>query len=836
MLRLKCIHKKFYLSLIIFYSIIPLTFSAWADDGICPASFSGFPNPADFVPAERDVLMTVLSANVSEDVDTDVLFFTDKADLFGKMYISEDVLSLPLIDGSDNPHWVTGNTFTQRVETDLPSVGFELWDEDGAASGDDDVIDLNTLSSSRKFEAGFDLCTLRINLADGTNVPSQGVIEARGDSSSGSENGVARLRIESLNGRPPTVEDVALIEVSPVQVIHRPRRLVAGKPMVLMARVANNFNREISTSISFDIVGPNFGFKETFPITPPLQAGEVRRLYFRRDVPIIVPAPKADDNILYINARIDPLRELQADLPADDCRRRNDFISEDTADSLRFKIVESRLPVIHWMKVGRLLTTASLATDAQIARISALGSAFIKATYPTPDVRSIILPFAYSPSLVGGLFDFVTTLLNALAIPADSAIPFVALFDLNFQAGLLNMDRIVGVVPRTYFSSFLYGFWDTTPGVSLTTVGPRAVLVSAEQLRRGDDHVSVNDYEPSMSLPSHELGHTFGLSVDPELKDSVFCGIDEPISTLICGIGGGYDEYKHEDVLRKPGNPSSGFWIKTGDEPAEIASLTDNEQCNTNCLMGSSPRADFLSWNTRKRWIDAADYEALIDALSPLPDPDSILLAGAIGYNDQVFLSPFYRVGERVPDRDDNDKQGIYRFRFLDRDHQELSNVGLAGSWSTSESAVDLPITFFVQVLPFPKGTKIIQLWNEASNKLLAQRVVSRNAPNVKFLGPKKIEKIVQGKVLKLEWNITDEDQKEDSKRKAKYWVSIHASSGKSPWAPVRSNLSGRNYYRLDTGHLEPGIYQFRLQASDGVNSDFSRIRTIEITEKVNSK
>ena len=49
-----------------------------------------------------------------------------------------------------------------------------------------------------------------------------------------------------------------------------------------------------------------------------------------------------------------------------------------------------------------------------------------------------------------------------------------------------------------------------------------------------------------MTLPAHELGHTFGLSTDSRLKTSWVCDIDWPVvGHAACGLVGGFDEYNH---------------------------------------------------------------------------------------------------------------------------------------------------------------------------------------------------------------------------------------------------------------------------------------------------
>jgi len=81
---------------------------------VCPIEVD--PGPEGVPPAiTTEVTLEVQKAHASRDVDTDVLFFTDRADIFGDVAIAGNAFDLPLIEGSDDPHWGDDGRFTTRT-------------------------------------------------------------------------------------------------------------------------------------------------------------------------------------------------------------------------------------------------------------------------------------------------------------------------------------------------------------------------------------------------------------------------------------------------------------------------------------------------------------------------------------------------------------------------------------------------------------------------------------------------------------------------------------------------------------------------------------------------
>ena len=139
-----------------------------------------------------------------------------------------------------------------------------------------------------------------------------------------------------------------------------------------------------------------------------------------------------------------------------------------------------------------------------------------------------------------------------------------------------------------------------------------------------------------MTLPGHELGHTFGLSVDPTIK-SWPCSLVGDLGIIACGVVGGFDEYK--STTHPDGVPTWGYWVPQAAIPPALSSAT-GEQCNSFCMMGSNPINAHDNWSLGGRWVDSADYDQLTNRLQKRCGITqlSIYLSGVIDESDHAYL------------------------------------------------------------------------------------------------------------------------------------------------------------------------------------------------------
>jgi hypothetical protein len=764
----------------------------------CPGTTPPSGNPPGGV-----VVVSILSVKPNSDLEGDddyVPFYDNHADIYGTVTVDGETFDLPKIEDNDFPHWDTNGVFSKQVTSSPVTIAIEILESDGGITGDDDKVDINPLGGKHRLDLSFDLCALKVS-GDINPTATQGIITVSGGSAD--EEAKIQFKVELQDGRPVTSNDLALVEVDLVQVIHHSPQLAAGKPTVVMARIANNYSVAISTNVRIRIAGGGITVDDVFPID--IQPGEVQKHYFYSNSPIVFPSSTSGYAIAVLADLEDP---GNTGLPIGDCHRTND----EYVNRTDWKVVTPPRFSFLWMKVGTLLDIGNYTPDSHLQEIYDLGHAYIMATYPlAPGFTSTdISPFPLSPSITSAV-DWLFTVLSAFEIPLDGLEPFALVLELNAIPVLTGHSRLMGVLPnKDWFERFTG--WSEKTGVSLGEFAPRAVIFLPRQ-----DFIAGEPPGPAMALPAHELGHTFGLSIDSALKDSWVCSIDWPVvGSLPCGAVGGFDEYESDDPVRSNGNPARGFWIAQGGEPSALSPLLNQEQCDSHCFMGPSPQNAHLNWGSRGRWIEPAGYDHLIEKLKVHPDPEIIYVSGMIAWNDQAYLGPMYHLKSGIPDRED--KFGLYAIRFVDERGTTINEVGLPVNWNLPESDRPLPVTFFGLSIPFPERSRTIQIWNRGTGKLLAERPVSPHLPEVGLRSPKPGTVIKKGDKLDVRWRGKDRDKESNS-----LTYTILVSPSRERWWPAAYKIS-QERFSLQTETLEPGEYYLKVVASDGIHIGESQI------------
>ena len=763
------------------------------DSAPCPTASP----PSSDSPNSR-VVLSILSVKPNSDLEGDddfVPFYDNKADIYGFVTIDGEEFKLPEITENNYPHWDRDGVFRKEVSSTLVPIKIAIWEADELATGDDDHVDICPLPDKADLDLVFNLCSLELS-GDIATQSTQGVITVSGGSDD--NDATIRFKVELEDSRPVTDNDLALVEVDLVQVRHHTQRLVAGKPTAVMARIANNFDVNITTNLRVQISGGGVNVDDTFPVT--LGAGEVKKVYLYENSPVIFPASSTPYEIAVIASIEDPSSNS---LPIDDCRRMNDSIR----NRIVWKVISTKPELSFlWMKVGTLLDIGNYTPNSHFSEIMELGQAYIEAVFPIVDPFADESPFPLSPPLNASV-NFLSSILQAFQIPLDALEPFALVFELNGAAILAGYDHLMGVLPsHDWFERFSLKLkrWKEVTGLSLGEFAPHAVIFLPR--RKSEDG---NDIGPQMTLPGHELGHCYGLSTDSRLKKSWLCDVDWPVvGALPCGAAGGFDEYEHEDETLQAGNPASGYWVSQGGEPPAILPLVNQEQCDSHCLMGGSPRNAHLSWGTDGRWIDAADYEHLLTKLSLVPDPEVIYVSGMISWHDQMYMGPIYLLPQGTPDREE--LFGLYAVRFEDKDGQPLAEYGIPINWNAPHFPRPMPISFFGLTLPYDRRTQRIVFLNRGTGKILGQRTVSRRAPSVRIESPYQETRVDDGTPLDVRWLAKDEDDDELT-------YTILVSPTGERWWPAASWLTEERY-ELPTDPLEPGHYLLKVLAHDGVH------------------
>jgi hypothetical protein len=766
----------------------------------CPTSTLPSSNPPNSI-----VRVQILSVEPNSDMEGDddyVPFYDNHADIFGEITIDGQVFNLPQIEDSDFPHW--NNVFEKQVTSSPAKITIKIFEDDSGLTGDNDVVDVNPSPGSKFLDLEFDLCALLLRLGS-NQFSTQGIVEI--DAGNGDEQATIRLKVETADGRPVTSNDLAIVEADIVQVLFQSPKLVSGKPTIVLVRIANNYSTSITTNIHVVVSGGGLNKNDVFPVT--IGAGEVKKEYFYLNDPLRFPSSASSYGVALL-VRIDDLNNQN--LPVGDCKRQNDG----NTNRLVWKTVHTpRRYSLMWTKVGTLLDGFNFVPDGQLQENMDLGGAYIHGVFPLSGPSNYKAPFDVLPPLSAAV-DFLTTILSVFGIPADNVIPFALVFELNGVANVAGCDRLMGVLPnKDWFSRFSYSFFDEVTGLSLGEFAPKAVIFLPQ-------HKSGSDIGPCMTLPAHELGHTFGLSTDPTLKDSWVCDVDWPIlGSTACGIVGGFDEYKSDNFPN--GNPSDGFWIAQGNEPAAIAGLLNQEQCGSFCLMGGSPANAHLNWAGKKRWIDPADYDHLVTKLQKAPDPEVIYVSGIISWDDKLHLGSIQHKGNGIADRDTS--YGAYAIRFFDQAGKLLKEVGIPVYWSSPEfSARPRPVTFFGLNVVYPENARQLQVINRMSAKVLGSVNISARKPSIGLKGLSK-STIARGGNIRLQWSARDPDGD-----KLLYFT-LARSARDDNWFPVEY-WQGKQSTTISTQPLEPGPYRIKVMASDGVHVSESNEAGFDVTNR----
>jgi hypothetical protein len=752
----------------------------------CPQGF----DPGQGGPASV-VVVEIISVKPNTDLEGDddfIPFYDNHADIYGFVTIDGETFDLPQIEETDFPHWeATGprkGVFEKAVSSSPVPISIDIWEGDSGLTGDDDHVDINPLSGKRRLDFAFDLCAL--TLTGDINEPSQGLHQISGGS--GDEAATITFRVSLKDARPVSQNDLALVDLDLIQVVPRTSRLVARKGTVVMVLIANNHPVTINSTIRIRISGGSFAVDETFPLQ--IKAGEVQKRYLFADHPIAFPAAQTSYPVAVVAEVVDP---GSAGLPSGDCRLGNDRFTNRTT----WKVVTTDPNFsLLWAKVGSLLDVGNYVPDSHFDEIFELGTAYIRAVYPLIGPISTQLSVDIPPPPVTAAADFVVSILSSFGLPVDAVEPVVLTFELNGVAALLPQSRLMGVLPnKDWFRRF--SAWSDVTGFSLGEFMPRAVIF----LPRDESGSTVG---PMITLPAHELGHTFGLSVDSRLKTSWVCDIDWPVvGHAACGLVGGFDEYNHDDPNLQDGNPASGYWVKRGGEPPPLDTLADQEQCDSHCLMGNSPVNAHTNWPALGRWIDPADYDRLIDKLVIHPDPEVVYVSGMISWHNQIYLGRCVRLDAGLPDH--SGARGMYGFRFLNEAGRLVSEVGLPVAWNHAEFKRVMPITFFGVTLELPRSAAKLEIWNRGTGTCLASLELDRSVPEVYLDRPERHGK----SSVVLDWKAHD-------KERSRLSYDVLVSTDGEQWGPIAYGLTESKFV-VDTTALASGEYRVEVLALNSI-------------------
>ncbi len=791
-----------------------LVAEVWADDPLrCAAESAGTSNPPSG--RVRFELKSLRLNSDMEDADDWVLLWDDKADVRGSVQIDPgdggvQDFAFPGIDENNFPHWNEKNVFESRPAVPGVPVRFliQMYEEDWVSGID--MIDLNPDPAKTELEFWLNTCSGRLS-GDVTG-STQGSVPVT--SGTAWNQGTLMFKISMEDERPlsTVASDVALTGFDLIQVVPGTRRLVAGEPAVALVQVANNTPSPQAVSVRLvinDAAGTVlYDGTEVVPGGPgggPLAPGQVAKHYMATADPLVFSGGCEDSEIFATATLVLGPGAEPPPTTVPMC-----WATNNSTGQVAYRLTSTRPLDLVWMRTG----SGPAATAAELVSIRNIGMPFIQGVYParvssSTSPVSLVPPIAVTFSAIKGLF-------GALGEPVDVALPYALVYELDAAAALAGVDRLMGVMPGDWFDSLPVERLKETTGVSFGTWKPHAVIFEARS-------TSSSDFGTRMALPAHELGHTFGLSMDPAIKNPL-CSLAGDLGVIACGILGGFDEYRNED--HPNGLPTWGYWIEQGG-PATPAPQpgTAGENCESHCMMGDNPVNAELNWGTRRRWIDAADYDQVVDELHAGHAlacqhgwvNDAVYLTGLIGENDQAYLGwVLHRSaipGGVAPDlrTQAGEHPAAYALRFLDGSGHKLSEVEVPLSWNHADLGDPVPATFFGGWVAWPAGTRKIELWNRVRGNLLAERNVSSHSPAVSVPTVAVVADGTGGQRLAIRWNASDPDG--DPLR---HFVQM-SSDGTTFW-PVAHALEAPAA-SLPLAEIPQGRYRIRVLSHDGVHA-----------------
>jgi len=409
------------------------------------------------------------------------------------------------------------------------------------------------------------------------------------------------------------------------------------------------------------------------------------------------------------------------------------------------------VPVVHENE-----PVAQRITTLQMRQYVTGAERFLRATYPLAETA---LPVYFSPT--------------QLLVPTGRDWRWVVnnLRERAFTGGFLGLfrtqqyDRVVGLVSSNHpgFTSWTGRYLGFDSGGFAAGIGGSAISALVEANMAWT------------SVVAHEVGHTYELYEDYPRTGTSPENWNDAKNTNVNGRG-------------------SGYWV-LGREPKE------------NLLTFMNTAGDISN-----RWVDSRDYNWLMKELGDGTDPEVLLLGGVIFKNNTAtFSSAWYRLSEGTEDIEAGGV-GNYYLVLLDAVNNTLSRVGFNATFGiASNPPIETDEACFGFRLQWVNGTRYVQLQN-ASEHVLASRIVSQNPPTVSVILPNGGEAFIPGTNYTITWTASDPDGDPIT-----YGIAI-SNDGGITWIPIATDLNHTSFV-YDFKNLRGGDqYLLGILASDGVN------------------
>lgn len=308
----------------------------------------------------------------------------------------------------------------------------------------------------------------------------------------------------------------------------------------------------------------------------------------------------------------------------------------------------------------------------------------------------------------------------------------------------------------------------------------------------------------------HEIGHTVGRG-HPDKGNTTAHGCNP------YDAGSATVSYPWDNALIGNDATTEGFnvvqeWgiaVEIGKAPPRV---------DTYVIYPGNEWHDMMSY-CHNQWISDHTYQAIFDRLSAatvaaatqqareLIPGDWLNVYGSIAVDGSSaaihrarHVDAVTEIPERVP--------GPYLIQLLDGAGAVLADY----PFTPAEPTEELPdLHDFNQVVDFVAGAARLQIVRVADGVLLAEQLISANAPVMNSISLPDTSAAMTGTVT-LTWDVSDPDGD------ALKFDLFYSSNGGESVLPVLLGISG-NSAQIDTSQLSGGFGFFRLVANDGVNT-----------------
>ena len=739
-----------------------------------------------------EVVVDFLAAEARNDGEDVVSIFGDPQDFFPLITVAG--VPGPGHDVKSNRDFAEWSAHQVRATVD-PSLRFYNVTVrlDEADVVGDETFDIHPATARLGYSFTFDACTM--TYVDSALAPFLTFVPkattwlpfGNGEAGPGDPNKDARvkIRISTGDGKPFTVNDLAITDFTPVQAPYDPAQIIENKPTAFKVRIESTFPATVTANVSVSLddgIAPRTQMR-SFNVPP-----EGLTAFLFEDDPYL-PQKNLSNRAMTYSVHMTVPAEMFA---PNDCESRN---NEALGKWLPVVRTRDKLTVYRPFDAPPPGQPADLITTAELSTLYNNSEPFRKAIYPIASLDSAI---------------------DSIPVVSYGGFPMnnigIQLMSMSLMAAAVGIDKMV-LVPR---QGSLADIGLNNPGVSLGKAAPRAVFVEHD----------------TFTTASHELAHTFNLSrrnCDNGGALEVFFGM------------GCMDEYQHTS----PPRPyiAKGFDVEGGIHPSGFGGVPGSREVSAFNVMDQRVEP-FGRWVDSYTFdLLAEEYRLQSDptliGLSGWVETPGGLQDPPVPFSGVLRFSYTFAGFPDLPEAPLGGSSGAGRFEIRIVSQSGVRTYRFNPGYATDETSDGTERGYFALALPYPEGEYLLgielrgpsDLADPAgpADTLLAFRARTPQAPVVSSLraardfpptfgGPQpEPPTIGPGHSVVVGWQAGDGDSSEF--RSGLVIKPPVLASEYNEFVPMDIELVG-NTYKIPHEWLasRPGLYRGAVGVSDGVN------------------